>query len=324
MKNKISASTATGSSSSVSSSVTTSKPAHSSPVPSSADDAAATGSGIGMSKSTNRNAMLSRPVHRTLQNFLLIWLDANFDESKDYYKKAIQHLRHIVATITTFTDVDQCIDFLSDIKYEKVFMIVSDTLGQYIIPEIQALPQLDSIYVFCYNQFIDERWTETISKVKGVYTQMEPICESLQIDRENCDRAMISISFNGIDASFMYTQLFKEVLLEIDDDDTKSVKELVDYYRLQGDIDGNHIDKFEQEYRHHTPIWWYTAPYFIYSTLNRGLRLMDVDIILKMVFFIRHLHRHIQNLHREQQQSSTNTMVTTPFQVFRGQGLSFE
>ncbi|CAF4778777.1 unnamed protein product, partial [Rotaria sp. Silwood2] len=84
---------------------------------------------------------------------------------------------------------------------------------------------------------------------------MEPICESLQIDRENCDRAMISISFNGIDASFMYTQLFKEVLLEIDDDDTKSVKELVDYYRLQGDIDGNHIDKFEQEYRHHTPIW---------------------------------------------------------------------
>ncbi|CAF4802947.1 unnamed protein product [Rotaria sp. Silwood1] len=267
-------------------------------------------------------AVLPRPVRRVLQNFLLVWLDANIDESNENFKKPLQCLRRIVSTITTFTDVDECIDFLSGIQNEKVFMIVAGVLGRQIIPDIEACPQLESIYVFCDNQSINEQWTKTVPKVKGVYTQIEPICEALRIDRENCDRAMISISFNGIDALFMYTQLLKETLLDIEDDDAKSIREFVDYCRLQGDIDENHIDKFEREYRLHTPIWWYTGPYFIYSMLNRALRLMDVDIILKMGFFIRHLHQHIETLHREQQ--STNTMTSTLFQVFRGQGLSIE
>ncbi|CAF1456955.1 unnamed protein product [Rotaria sordida] len=145
---------------------------------------------------------------------------------------------------------------------------------------------------------------------------------TLQIDRENCDRAMISISFNGVDPLFMYTQLLKETLLDIEDDDAKSIKELAEYCGLQDDIDEGEIRMVEKKYRDHTPIWWYTAPYFIYSMLNRGLRLMDVDIIIKMGFFIRHLHQHIQKLYNEQQQSSTK--ATALFTIFRGQGLSVE
>ncbi|CAF4226862.1 unnamed protein product, partial [Rotaria sordida] len=184
---------------------------------------------------TNHAAVLSQPIRRVLQSFLLVWLDANFDESKDHYNKSIQDLQQILATITTFTDVDQCVDFLSDIEDEKVLMIVSDALGQHIVPEIQALPQLHSIYVFCDNQSIHQQWTKTIPKVKGVYTQIEPICEALQIDRRNYDRGMISISFDRIDPLFMYTQLLKEALLEIEDDDAKSIKELVEYCRLHSD-----------------------------------------------------------------------------------------
>ncbi|CAF0943341.1 unnamed protein product [Rotaria sordida] len=262
---------------------------------------------------TNSTAVLPHSVRRILQNFLLIWLDANIDESKKDFKNSLKHLRHIVASITTFTDSQECVNVLSEIKKEKVFMIVSGSLGQYIVPEIHTLPQLDSIYVFCGNQLLHEEWAKTISKVKGVYTDIEPICKAIQIDRERCDQAMISISFRGIDPLFMYTQLFKEVLLEIDDDDTKSIKELVDYCRLQNDIAEDEIKKIEQEYHHHSPIWWYTTPYFIYSMLNRGLRVLDVDIILQMGFFIRHLHQHIEKLYREQQ--STKTIVTTPFQA---------
>ncbi|CAF1315868.1 unnamed protein product [Rotaria sordida] len=123
------------------------------------------------------------------------------------------------------------------------------------------------------------------------------------MDRRNYDRGMISISFNRIDPLFMYTQLLKETLLEIEDDDVKSIKELVEYCRLHSDVSEKTLEKIEQEYRDHTPIWWHTGPYFIYSMLNRGLQQMDVDIILKMGFFIRHLHQHITDLHRAQQSS---------------------
>ncbi|CAF1534592.1 unnamed protein product, partial [Rotaria sp. Silwood1] len=212
---------------------------------------------------TSRNAVLPQTARRILQNFLLVWLDANFDESKDDYEKPMKHLQHIVATVAVFTDVDESIDFLTDIENEKVFMIVSGALAQHIIPIIQECPQIDSL--------------------------------------------------------FMYTQLLKEALLQIEDDDAKSIKELVEYCRLQSYASETTLEKFEEEYRNHSPIWWYTGPYFIYSMLNYGLRQMDVDIILKMGFFIRHLHQHIKELHSEQEGN-----MPTNFQLFRGQGLSIE
>ncbi|CAF4589188.1 unnamed protein product [Rotaria socialis] len=231
-------------------------------------------------------------MSRILEDVLLIWLDANLNQSKDDCKNSMKHLQRIVATIRTFTDTDQCVNFLTEIEDEKVFMVVSGALGPHIVPQIQACSQLHSIYIFSENQTIYEEWAKSIAKVKGVYSQIEPLCEALKIDRKNCDRGMISVSFNRIDPLFMYTQLLKEAFLEIDDDSKKSVKELANYCRAHGHITGGHIDKFEKEYSLHTPIWWYTAPYFVFSMINRGLRLMDVDIILKMGFFIRQLHRH--------------------------------
>ncbi|CAF1205730.1 unnamed protein product [Rotaria magnacalcarata] len=202
-------------------------------------------------------------------------------------------------------------------------MIVADPLGRHLISdiEIHTWLQLDSIYVLHNKPSTQKQGTQTTSKFKGVYTQIESVGEALKFDAAQCDRAMTPMSFNGIDPLFMYTQLLKEALLQIEEDDTKSIKELVDYCRLQDDIPTGHIDKVEREYRDHTPIWWYTTPYFIYSMLNRGLRLMDVDIILKMGFFIRHLHKDIETLHRKQQSTET---LTESFQVYRGQGLSLD
>ncbi|CAF3671293.1 unnamed protein product [Rotaria sp. Silwood1] len=274
------------------------------------------------SKSTSENAVVPQPVRRVIQNFLLVWLDANIDASNDDFKTSIQHLQHIVASITTFTNAQECVKFLNDIKNEKIFMIVSGTLGQQIVPKVESWPQIDSIYVFCGNKSVHEQWAKKILKIKGVHTKIEHICEVLKIDRNRCDQAMISVSFNGLDPLFMYTQLLKETFLEIEDDDAKSIKDLVDYCRLHEDIPKDEIKKFQSEYRDHTPIWWYTAETFIYPMLNRGLRIMDIDIILKMGFFIRHLHNHIAELHREQQ--SNKLAMPSKFQVFRGQGLSLE
>ncbi|CAF1309701.1 unnamed protein product [Rotaria sp. Silwood1] len=274
-----------------------------------------------MATTTSRVGELSQPVRRVIQNYVLVWFDANFDESDDDFKKSLQHLRKTVASIATFTNVQEGIVFLNAIKKEKIFMIVSGSLGQQIVPEIEAWPRLESIYVFCGNREVHEQWARKIQKVKGVHTSIEPICDALQVDRENCDRAMIPISFNGIDTLFMYTQLLKEIFLDIEDDDTKLIKELAEYCRLQNDIDEDEIAKVEQEYHDHTPIWWYTAPFFMNSVLNCGLRLMDVDIVLRLGFFIRDLHQYIDNLYQEQQ---SNKKITTTFTVFRGQGLSVE
>ena len=276
-----------------------------------------------MTQSNNANdaATTSHPTSRILQNFQLIWLDSDFNEANPHLKKLLEDLHQTVTSITTFTDADECVDFMDEIEEGRVFLIVSGSLGRHVVPCIEAMSQLDSIYVFCDNKVLHEEWASKIPMVKGIYTEIEPISEALQIHSKSSDRAMIPITFKGVDALFMYTQLLKEAILQIEDDHEKSMEEFVDYCHRQKELSPLTIEKIEKEYHHRSPIWWYTGPYFIYSMLNYGLRMMDTDIIMKMGFFIRHLHNHMDKVHRQQQAQHP---ITQEFTVFRGQGLSHE
>ena len=53
--------------------------------------------------------------------------------------------------------------------------------------------------------------------------------------------------------------------------------------------------------------------------LNRALRLMDADLIIKLGFFIGDLHRQIQQLHQEQFGDPSSNQH---FTVYRGQGMA--
>jgi tetratricopeptide (TPR) repeat protein len=102
----------------------------------------------------------------------------------------------------------------------------------------------------------------------------------------------------------------------------KHIEQFSDYCREEFVRDARepkHVNEFEQEYHNKTPIYWYTCEGFLYSMLNCALRLMDVDIIVRMGFFIKDLHRHIDQLHSEQ---CANQSSRKQFMLYRGQGLS--
>lgn len=274
----------------------------------------------------------SRPIRRIMQNFRLIWLGVNIDESAEYSKDPINHLYHLVNTIDSFTDVDECVDFLSKITDDNVFIIISNSLAQNIVPMIHEIAQLNSIYVYGDDSSQYQQWAEKFRKVKGIFTQINAICDSIQQATRRCDENSIPVSFismsdianpnlDQLDQSFMYTQLLKETLLEIDDDDAGSIEEFANYCRVQ--CVGNpcrleKITEFQREYHSKTPIWWYTYEVFLYSMLNLSLRTLEVDIILKMGFFIRDLHKHIMKLYSKQ----SDDHQIRPTIVYRGQSLS--
>ena len=58
---------------------------------------------------------------------------------------------------------------------------------------------------------------------------------------------------------------------------------------------------------------------FLYHLLNWALRDQESDVIIKMGFFICDLHRHIEQLHKEQSKD-----FQKEFTVYRGQGISRE
>jgi tetratricopeptide (TPR) repeat protein len=273
--------------------------------------------------------------HRPMvQNFHLVWLDGSIDEiNNDDCRNSITKLRQIVNTVNTFTDVNECIDFITDIKDEMTFMIISEAFSPIIVPVVEAISQVSSVYIVCENKASHEKWAQQWSKLKGVYTDITPIYEALKQVVQDCDQNSVSISFvkpsdgaskenlDQLDQSFMYTQILKEILLTIDFKQNH-INEFLTYCREQfvgNSFELKNVDKIEKEYRYHQPIWWYTYQCFLYSMLNRALRTMEVEVIIKMGFFVRDLHNDIDTLHSKQYGGHHHS---DPFIVYRGQGLS--
>lgn len=115
----------------------------------------------GTSTVRRRPMLVHEPI---LQNFVLIWLDLDNNVSNDDYHNATMQLQHIVNATHTFNDVDDCIDFLTEIEDQKVLMIISGTVHQHLIRLIHDIPRLHSVYIFCHGTENDRKQTNEWSK----------------------------------------------------------------------------------------------------------------------------------------------------------------
>ena len=248
---------------------------------------------------------------RITQNFLLIWVDASIDQSNKDCQNTLVQLQSVVDDVHIFTQRDECIDFLTEVNDMKIFLIIAGTLGQQILPLIHDIPQLDEVYIFDSNKSSHEQWAKTWMKVKGIHTEITPICQSIQQAVKQINQDSIAMSFvtleeaassqnlDQLEPSFMYTQLFKEILLKMEHTE-QSIKYFTAYCRSGNYGSSTNITRFENDYKANLAIWWYTSPTFIYSMLNDALRMLEADTIINMGFFIRDLHHQIEELHQKQ------------------------
>ena len=286
---------------------------------------------MGVSELTAALSGAIDPKQRIIQNFRLIWLNENIDKSMIDYQDTLIQLQSIVNMVHVFTERDEAIDFLTEINVEKIFLVMEANTGQDILPLIHDISQLDVIYIFPGNKAGHEQWATKWIKIKGVHTDIQTICEALQLAAQQCNQDCMAMSFikvgeessklnlDQLESTFMYTQLFKEIILEMEYDE-QSITHLAIYCRTFYDNNRrelNIIDEFKHNYRSKSPIWWYTRQCFIYQMLNRALRTLEGDTIINMGFFICDLHNQIQELYKNQ----IGTHGDQSFTVYRGQGL---
>jgi len=175
----------------------------------------------GINKSTSLNRI--RPI---MQDYLLIWLNPN--PISENHQDILTQLRSIINNIKVFTDTNKCVDFLTEAKESKIFLIVDIIKGQEIISIIHDNPQLYDIFIILDNTIDDEKWTEQWIKIKKTTRDVTFVSEFLQSSIKHQNRNSIAMSFiqidqaisnenlNELEPSFMYTQIFKEILLEME------------------------------------------------------------------------------------------------------------
>ena len=273
---------------------------------------------------------------RFIGNFYLIWLDENINQNDEHRRNTIMQLRQIVNRVNTFVSVDECVDFITDQPDETAYMVVSEKYCQQILLVAQDIKSIKSICILDQNNTAQIKLANNkCSKINGNFTNIELLCKALEQALKDDDHNEISISIvkadigtsnttkNTFDCSFMYTQILKEILLTMDFN-RKDIDEFLTFCRTEfaeNNKELRNIDRLQNEYHKRSPIWWYTCQSFLYSMINKALRLMEIDIILKMDFFICDLHENIVRLHEQQFSGHISSDV---FTVYRGQGFSPE
>ncbi|CAF3308162.1 unnamed protein product [Rotaria sp. Silwood2] len=193
------------------------------------------------------------------------------------------------------------------------------------------MQNLDTIYIHSHNKELHSEWAKHWTKIKGVHDSIKSISEALQIAVKQCNQNNMIVSIisadvdgsienlNQLETSFMYTRIFKEILLDMEHDQ-QDIEDLVTFWKQQ--YQGNEaalktIDEFKRTYHPTFAIWWYTSQYFTYNMLNQALRTLDGDIIIRMGFYLCDIHRQIEDLRSKQ----INQCDGKTFLLYRGQGL---
>ncbi|CAF3469195.1 unnamed protein product, partial [Rotaria socialis] len=287
------------------------------------------------SKSKSKTTTGARgPRDLMVEQYIVIWVDHNINQNNEDCKNTLTKLRGIVNEVNQCISTDQCIEELQKNNGETTFVISSGAIGQHLVPKIHDQPKLNAIYIFCGDKARHQAWAQNWSKIKGVHTSIIPICEALKLAVKQCNQSNISFSIIGVneggssedlnrlEPNFMYTQIFKEILLEMEHDQ-KAINDLVTYCRGKYEDNSEElkiINEFQTKYKSSQAILWYTWECFTYKMINCALRKLDGDIIIRMGFFLCDVHRQIEALYKKQISSYQGKV----FQAYRGQGMSKE
>lgn len=268
-----------------------------------------------------------------VENTVLIWLDDSIEETSNDFKNKQLQLRRVVNSINLFKTEEACIQFVNEETEEKLIIIVSGSLGPTFVPRVHNTSQVNAIFMFYQNgENYEDDWMRIWAKIRGQFTNIESLCQALSKTKTTCEQNCLSFTltrtesessenFDQLEPNFMYAQLMKENILSIKFDRTY-LDQYLKYCHtafVDNETELDNIKDMAENYYSKSPIWWYTKESFLYPMLNRALRLTQMNIILKIAFFIKDLHQELENLHRKEFPRTSNMKS---FTVYRGQCLS--
>ncbi|CAF5083647.1 unnamed protein product, partial [Rotaria sp. Silwood1] len=257
--------------------------------------------------------------YENIEDITIIWLDSHLDVSLDCFDTE-RRLRQMIDHILTFHSKELFLEYLnSEIQQEQIFLIVSGSDGELIVPQIYSLSKISSIYIFCNDTIKHEQWTKAFTKIRGVFNTKDMLFKRITSDITLCltnllpirilakkdtnQKSLYDLTFEG--ARSMWFQLLIEALVNMKHSD-EAKNDLLEISRKQykyDRVETRKIDEFDRTYTPDKAVWWYTTDSFLYRLLNRALRTENIDIIYKFRSFLADLDNQIRNLHKEQSSS---------------------
>ncbi|CAM4835114.1 unnamed protein product [Rotaria magnacalcarata] len=147
----------------------------------------------------------------SLETYSIFWLDASVNNEENI--EAQKKLRNIINQFQTFVDPEEFLDRIRFIQQDDLTtLIVSGRMGRIVVPEMQKLAQVSSIYVYCFDKEANLQWSQPYKKVKAVCTKLDELIDIIRVDQKNRGRnqealAMDILNRSSTELNDIYEQL---------------------------------------------------------------------------------------------------------------------
>ncbi|CAF1620535.1 unnamed protein product [Rotaria magnacalcarata] len=198
-------------------------------------------------------------TNQNLETHSIYWLDAVVNNEGNMI--AQKKLRGIINQLLTFVNAEEFLEHVRLIeKGDLTILIVSGQLGRIVVPEMQKLEQVCSIYIYCGNKKTNLECSQPYSKVCPC-----PCVSTFHVLLSSC-------------------RLLVDALIRMKPNE-QDQKELIELLRKE--YEGNEyelklVNEFGKGYESSRAIWWYTRNSFVYGLLNKALRVRNIEMIFLM------------------------------------------
>lgn len=250
-----------------------------------------------------------------LETYSIIWLDSSFSHNSEEFLKTQQRLRTLINHLKLFEDVNQCEDYIRSISSEdRLILIINDRFSRQIIPRIEQLRQVSSIYIHSLNKNTTQQWAEQFLKVLKsfflitnhiyIFFQVKIVTDQLDIliTRIESDHKIVEDLFpvvifntNEMNSHFICSQLLINCLLRTNRNSKNEFLSLCKNEYKNNENELNIIHEFEQNYSSSQALSWYTRKSFIYRILNKALQIQNIDLLFILRFFLQDIYHEIKH-----------------------------
>ncbi|CAM2698125.1 unnamed protein product [Rotaria socialis] len=243
----------------------------------------------------------SNTNNNNLETYSIFWLDAEVNNEENL--AAQKTLRTIINQLRVFDNPDEFMDHVCCIqKGDLTILIVSGQLGRIVVPKMQELMQVLSIYIYCFNKEANIEWSQPYNKVKAVCNKLNELIDVIRSDQKQRSRneEVLSIdildrSSTELDGEFLHSQLLIDVLIrmKLNEQDQSELIELLKNEYKGNDSELKLVKEFQENYNSESSISWYTRESFVYRSLNKALRVRNIDMMFLFRTVIRDVYEQL-------------------------------
>ncbi|CAF3933946.1 unnamed protein product [Rotaria sordida] len=275
---------------------------------------------------TAANSTIAQTHSNNLETFTLLWLDAEVN-TKEENKHAQKRLRSIINHLIIHHDQKECQQYIMSCSaQDRLILIVSGRLSKELIPQIHNLRQVSAVYIYCWDKKAYKQWAKQFTKIKGVIVKVDDLIDQIKVDQKDRGKQEEPLSMNiynvrgnadksttELNGHFIHSLLLIDVLIRMKSTDTDK-KKLIQVCKDEY-TDNDHqleiVSEFERHYKSKKAIWWYTRDAFLYSMLNKALRVQNTELLLLFRFVIHDIYERLKKYQCQR-----------PIQVYRYQPMS--